>query len=237
MLAYNIVVLVPLLTPGRGKVRIRIRVSINMRTNSPAIPLLFLSTTTHHHHVHLPHRPLPIQKVSNNERKWPLFDDEPSWFRLSLDPTKPHLTAEQKSTLLHNIHLLRDAIVLFTATGAARGVSGHTGAILLSMLRLDISCNTHTLSSSLGGAYDTVPEVCILLALFNHSEKFHPVVFDEAGQYMRILSYRSNPLMTSQDIALPPSTSSLLSKVPSHLNSCCTTVPPILSSLVTPSLA
>lgn len=57
-----------------------------------------------------------------------------------------------------NIQLLRDAIVLFTATGAARGVSGHTG-----------------------GAYDTVPEVCILLALFNHSESFVPIVFDEAG--------------------------------------------------------
>jgi transketolase len=48
--------------------------------------------------------------------------------------------------------------VLFTATGAARGVSGHTG-----------------------GAYDTVPELCILLALFEHSEKFMPIVFDEAG--------------------------------------------------------
>jgi len=33
-----------------------------------------------------------------------------------------------------------------------------------------------------GGAYDTVPEVCILLALFEHSEKFYPVVFDEAGE-------------------------------------------------------
>ncbi|KAF8344751.1 thiamine diphosphate-binding protein [Amanita rubescens] len=78
--------------------------------------------------------------------------------KLSLDPAKPQLTAEEKSTLLSNIQLLRDAIVLFTATGAARGVSGHTG-----------------------GAYDTVPEVCILLALFEHSEKFFPVVFDEAG--------------------------------------------------------
>ncbi|KAJ3515922.1 hypothetical protein NLJ89_g1449 [Agrocybe chaxingu] len=77
---------------------------------------------------------------------------------LSLDPTKPQLSAEQKATLKANIQLLRDAIVLFTATGAARGVSGHTG-----------------------GAYDTVPEVCILLALFEHSDKFLPTVFDEAG--------------------------------------------------------
>ncbi|KAJ7589970.1 thiamine diphosphate-binding protein [Mycena floridula] len=78
--------------------------------------------------------------------------------KLALDPTKPNLTTEQKATLTANIQLLRDAIVFFTASGAARGVSGHTG-----------------------GAYDTVPEVCILLALFEHSEKFHPVVFDEAG--------------------------------------------------------
>jgi hypothetical protein len=35
----------------------------------------------------------------------------------------------------------------------------------------------------IGGAYDTVPEVCILLALFNHSEQFVPIVFDEAGRH------------------------------------------------------
>ncbi|CAA7267542.1 unnamed protein product [Cyclocybe aegerita] len=78
--------------------------------------------------------------------------------KLSLDPTKPQLSGEQKATLKANIQLLRDAIVLFTATGAARGVSGHTG-----------------------GAYDTVPEVCILLALFEHSDIFLSTVFDEAG--------------------------------------------------------
>ncbi|KAH7912832.1 thiamine diphosphate-binding protein [Hygrophoropsis aurantiaca] len=78
--------------------------------------------------------------------------------KLSLDPTKPQLTSEQKATLQHNIQLLRDAIVLFTATGAARGVSGHTG-----------------------GAFDTVPEVCILLSLFENSEKYLPIIFDEAG--------------------------------------------------------
>ncbi|KZS95621.1 transketolase [Sistotremastrum niveocremeum HHB9708] len=78
--------------------------------------------------------------------------------KIALDPTKTQLTSEQKSALTANINLFRDAIVLFTATGAARGVSGHTG-----------------------GPYDTVPELAILLALFEHSEKFHPVVFDEAG--------------------------------------------------------
>ena len=48
--------------------------------------------------------------------------------RLVLDPSKPQLSAEQRSALKNNIQIMRDAIVLFTATGAARGVSGHTGA-------------------------------------------------------------------------------------------------------------
>lgn len=51
---------------------------------------------------------------------------------MSLDPTKAQLSAEERSDLLANIQLLRDAIVLFTATGAARGVSGHTGMFGLS---------------------------------------------------------------------------------------------------------
>jgi len=36
-------------------------------------------------------------------------------------------------------------------------------------------------SGHTGGAYDTVPEVCILLCLFQDREIFFPVVFDEAG--------------------------------------------------------
>jgi transketolase len=78
--------------------------------------------------------------------------------KLSLDPSKPNLSEEQKAALKDNIQLLRDAIVLFTATGSAAGVGGHTG-----------------------GAYDTVPEVCIILALLEGSDNFYPVVFDEAG--------------------------------------------------------
>ncbi|KAL5489772.1 hypothetical protein ACEPAI_4604 [Sanghuangporus weigelae] len=77
---------------------------------------------------------------------------------IKLDPSKPQLSDEERSALKDNIQLMRDAIVLFTATGAARGVSGHTG-----------------------GAYDTVPEVAILLSLFKFSDNFYPVVFDEAG--------------------------------------------------------
>ncbi|KIM57410.1 hypothetical protein SCLCIDRAFT_1219457 [Scleroderma citrinum Foug A] len=90
------------------------------------------------------------------ESQFPI--DLKKYKKLVLDPTQPQLTAEQRDVLRDNIQLLRDAIVLFTATGAARGVSGHTG-----------------------GAYDTVPELCILLSLFEGSEKYLPIVFDEAG--------------------------------------------------------
>ena len=78
---------------------------------------------------------------------------------LALDPANPTLTNEQRETLKSNIQLCRDAIVFFTATGAARGVGGHTG-----------------------GPYDTVPEVMILDALFRGApDKFVPIFFDEAG--------------------------------------------------------
>jgi len=79
--------------------------------------------------------------------------------RISLDASNPTLTNEQREALKANIELCRDAIVFFTATGAARGVGGHTG-----------------------GPYDTVPEVMILDALFQGSgEKYVPIFFDEAG--------------------------------------------------------
>ncbi|WP_413163538.1 transketolase C-terminal domain-containing protein [Capilliphycus salinus ALCB114379] len=78
---------------------------------------------------------------------------------LSLDPANSTLTDEQRETLKANIQLCRDTIVFFTATGAARGVGGHTG-----------------------GPYDTVPEVMILDALFRGKpDKFVPIFFDEAG--------------------------------------------------------
>ncbi|KAA1467123.1 thiamine diphosphate-binding protein [Dentipellis sp. KUC8613] len=94
--------------------------------------------------------------MAGAESKFPI--DIKKYKKLALDPSKPQLTDEQRAILKDNIQLLRDIIVLFTATGAARGVSGHTG-----------------------GAYDTVPELCILLALFEQSDTFYPVVFDEAG--------------------------------------------------------
>jgi transketolase len=78
---------------------------------------------------------------------------------LTLDPANPTLSDEQRAALKANIQLCRDAIVFFTATGAARGVGGHTG-----------------------GPYDTVPEVMILDALFRGGpDSFVPIFFDEAG--------------------------------------------------------
>lgn len=78
---------------------------------------------------------------------------------LALDPANSTLTPEQRESLKANIQLCRDAIVFFTATGAARGVGGHTG-----------------------GPYDTVPEVVILDAFFRGApDKFVPIFFDEAG--------------------------------------------------------
>ena len=79
--------------------------------------------------------------------------------RISLDPSNSTLTDEQRSALKSNIQLCRDALIFFTATGAARGVGGHSG-----------------------GPYDTVPEVMIMDALFRGGEdKFVPIFFDEAG--------------------------------------------------------
>ncbi|GLB44873.1 putative transketolase, thiamine diphosphate binding domain [Lyophyllum shimeji] len=79
--------------------------------------------------------------------------------KFALDPAKPTLSKDERTKLRANIQLFRDAIVFFTATGQARGLTGHTG-----------------------GAYDTAPEVCMILAMFNHSQKrFYPVIFDEAG--------------------------------------------------------
>ncbi len=95
---------------------------------------------------------------------------------IALDPSNPTLTADQRDALRANIQLVRDAIVFFTATGAARGVGGHTG-----------------------GPYDTAPEVVILDAFFRGApDKFVPVFFDEAGhrvatQYLMAALYGDLP--------------------------------------------
>jgi transketolase len=77
---------------------------------------------------------------------------------LAIDPAAGKLTAEQKKTLENNIKVCRDVIVFFTAIADAKGLGGHTG-----------------------GAYDTVPEMCIARAMMAHSDKIVPIFFDEAG--------------------------------------------------------
>ncbi len=79
---------------------------------------------------------------------------------IAIDPwANETLTVEQRDALAANIQLCRDAIVFFTATGAARGVGGHTG-----------------------GPYDTVPEVMIADAMFRGApDRFVPIFWDEAG--------------------------------------------------------
>merc|ERR1719281_1226163 len=78
-----------------------------------------------------------------------------------IDPwnDKKALSTETREQIQANVQLCRDAIVSFTACGMASGNGGHTG-----------------------GAFDVVPEVCLLDAMFKtQPEKFVPVFFDEAG--------------------------------------------------------
>ncbi|WP_411727489.1 transketolase C-terminal domain-containing protein [Methyloglobulus sp.] len=120
--------------------------------------------------------------------KFPI--DLGSYQRISLNPGSTTLTSEQKASLKHNIQLCRDAIVFFTATGAARGVGGHTG-----------------------GPYDTVPEVMIMDALFRgSSDKFVPVFFDEAGHRVA-----TQYLMSTLNGDLPAERLMLYREAHSHL--------------------
>ena len=75
----------------------------------------------------------------------PAFPIDISAFnKVSIDPfTTEALSAEQRAAIAANIELSRNAIVCFTACGSASGYGGHTG-----------------------GAFDTVPEVCMLDAFF-----------------------------------------------------------------------
>jgi transketolase len=80
---------------------------------------------------------------------------------LTLSLHQGELTSEQKTALMENVALCRDAIIFFTAVADARGLGGHTG-----------------------GPFDTVPEVLILRALAagkGGAEAILPIYFDEAG--------------------------------------------------------
>jgi transketolase len=77
----------------------------------------------------------------------------------STDTDSQKLSQSQLSDIQHNINLCRDVIVYFTSCGSASGYGGHTG-----------------------GAFDTVPEVCLMDAFFRACpDRFLPVFYDEAG--------------------------------------------------------
>lgn len=119
--------------------------------------------------------------------KFPI--DLGAYRRISLTPGNAKLTPEQTADLKANIQLCRDAIIFFTATGAARGVGGHTG-----------------------GPYDTVPEVMIMDALFRGSNEFIPVFFDEAGHRVA-----TQYLMSTLNGDLPAEQLMLYREAHSHL--------------------
>lgn len=82
---------------------------------------------------------------------------------LTFDLHQEMLTDRQRQTLSHNIQLVRDSLVFFTALANVKGLGGHTG-----------------------GAYDIVPEVLIVDGFMKGSPAIHPVLFDEAGHRVAI---------------------------------------------------
>jgi transketolase len=92
------------------------------------------------------------------------FPIDLSRFRpVALEPAATELTDEQRTQLARNIQVCRDAIIFFTAVGAAKGVGGHTG-----------------------GPYDIVPEVLIADGFMRGGADVVPVYFDEAGHRVAI---------------------------------------------------
>merc|ERR1719199_425957 len=96
--------------------------------------------------------------VASEAEKFPI--DLSAYKQVAIDPwTTKKLSEEQRSAIVANISLCRDAIVMFTSLGGASGYGGHTG-----------------------GAFDMMPEVCILDAFFRACpEKFVQTNFDESG--------------------------------------------------------
>ena len=77
---------------------------------------------------------------------------------LSFSPRESALSDAQHEALRHNIRLVRDSLIFFTALANARGLGGHTG-----------------------GAYDIIPEALIVNAFIRGTDRCWPVLFDEAG--------------------------------------------------------
>ncbi len=87
-------------------------------------------------------------------------------FPIDLASFKPHrfstndaaLAAGQLDELRHNIRLVRDSLIFFTALANRKGLGGHTG-----------------------GAFDMVPEALIVDGFIRGMDSCYPVLFDEAG--------------------------------------------------------
>lgn len=82
---------------------------------------------------------------------------------LSLASTTASLPADVLARLEKNVQIVRDTLVFFTAIAGIKGLAGHTG-----------------------GAFDIVPEVLIADGFMRGSERFYPVLFDEAGHRVAI---------------------------------------------------
>lgn len=78
--------------------------------------------------------------------------------QLVFSASQKELDGEQRRQLMTNIEVVRDSIVFFTALANCKGLGGHTG-----------------------GAYDVVPEALILDGFMKGDDRYHPVLFDEAG--------------------------------------------------------
>lgn len=101
----------------------------------------------------------------------------------------------------------------------------------LALLR-SLQILTHV-SPRLGGAYDTVPELCILLSLFEASDKHYPIVFDEAGQSPSSSTRSSILNLPTQATASQHSTYSQHLKITSPQIIFCSIAQPTRSSRVT----
>lgn len=99
-----------------------------------------------------------VEEVASETPKFPI--DLSKFATVFINPwTTQTLEDVDREAVRANIQLCRDAVVFFTASGGASGYGGHTG-----------------------GAFDMMPEVCLLDAFFRGCpDKFFPMFFDEAG--------------------------------------------------------
>jgi transketolase len=89
--------------------------------------------------------------------------DLKSYAPLRFSLTQAGLADNERQALQHNITLVRDSLIFFTALANVKGLGGHTG-----------------------GAFDIVPELLIVDGFMKGNPDIHPVYFDEAGHRVAI---------------------------------------------------